>query len=208
MGSQTMTAAMPLASRRTAPRQNFNSNCCASERSWRGTNGSGANGIRHRRIGLEDDPRTADFLAGMLIGYRQQIPRDIEQDFRRTGTIHVFAVSGQNIAEMFVVALILLQLVGLVRWRWAWTIAPIVLLYCLLTGSPASAVRATVMALAILLAWRLGRPLNALACWSLAFLALLIWNPLILLDPGAQLSFALVLSLILIAPPLMASSGT
>jgi ComEC/Rec2-related protein len=155
------------------------------------------------QLGLEDDPRTADFLAGMLLGYRQQIPQDIEQDFRRTGTIHVFAVSGQNIAEMFVVALVLLQLVGLVRWRWAWTIAPIVLLYCLLTGSPASAVRATAMALAVLLAWRLGRPLNALACWSLAFLAMMMWNPQVLLDPGAQLSFALVLSLILIAPPLM-----
>ena len=155
------------------------------------------------QIGLEDDPRTADFLAGMLIGYRQQIPQDIEQDFRRTGTIHVFAVSGQNIAEMLVVALVLLQLVGLVRWRWAWIIAPIVLLYCLLTGSSASAVRATVMALAVLAAWRLGRPLNALGCWSLAFLAMLIWNPQVLLDPGAQLSFALVLSLILVAPPLL-----
>ncbi len=154
------------------------------------------------QLGLEDDPRTADFLAGMLIGYRQQIPEDIEQDFRRTGTIHVFAVSGQNIAEMLVVALVLLQLAGLVRWRWAWIVAPLVLLYCLLTGSPASAVRATVMALAVLLAWRIGRPLNALACWSLAFLALTIWNPQILLDPGAQLSFALVLALILIAPPL------
>ncbi len=63
------------------------------------------------QIGLEDDPRMADFLAGMLIGYRQEIPADIEQDFRRTGTLHVFAVSGQNIAEMVVVALILLQLV-------------------------------------------------------------------------------------------------
>ena len=125
------------------------------------------------QIGLEDDPRMADFLAGMLIGYRQEIPTDIEQDFRRTGTLHVFAVSGQNIAEMVVVALILLQLCGLVRWRWAFLIAPIVLLYCLLTGSPASAVRATFMALAILLAWRLGRPLNALGCWSLAFLAML-----------------------------------
>jgi ComEC/Rec2-related protein len=104
---------------------------------------------------------------------------------------------------MVVVALILLQLCGLVRWRWAWIIAPIVLLYCLLTGSPASAVRATVMALAILLAWRLGRPLNALGCWSLAFLAMLVWNPSVLLDPGAQLSFAIVLGLILIAPPLM-----
>ncbi len=155
------------------------------------------------QIGLEDDPRTADFLAGMLIGYRQQIPQDIEQDFRRTGTIHVFAVSGQNIAEMTLVALVMLQLFGLVRWRWAWIIAPIVLLYCLLTGSPASAVRATVMALAILAAWRMGRPLNALGCWSLAFLAMMIWNPQILLDPGAQLSFALVLSLILIAPPIL-----
>jgi len=155
------------------------------------------------QIGLEDDPRMADFLSGMLIGYRREIPADIEQDFRRTGTLHVFAVSGQNIAEMVVVALLLLQLFGLVRWRWAWTIAPIVLLYCLLTGSPASAIRATVMALAILLAWRLGRPLNALGCWSLAFLAMLIWNPAILLDPGAQLSFGVVLGLILLSPPLM-----
>jgi competence protein ComEC len=155
------------------------------------------------QIGLEDDPRTADFLAGMLIGYRQEIPGDIEQDFRRTGTLHVFAVSGQNIAEMVVVALVLLQLCGLVRWRWAWTIMPIVLLYCLLTGSPASAVRATAMALAVLLAWRLGRPLNALGCWSLAFLAMLIWNPAVLLDPGAQLSFAIVLGLILVSAPLM-----
>jgi len=155
------------------------------------------------QIGLEDDPRMADFLAGMLIGYRREIPADIEQDFRRTGTMHVFAVSGQNIAEMFVIAVILLQLCGLVRWRWAWTIAPIVLLYCLLTGSPASALRATAMSLVILLAWRLGRPLNSLNCWSIALLAMLVWNPSVLLDFGAQLSFAIVLGLILFAPPLM-----
>lgn len=154
------------------------------------------------QIGLEDDPRTADFLAGMLIGYRQEIPADIEQDFRVTGTLHVFAISGQNIAEMAVVAIILLQLCGLVRWRWAWLLAPVVLVYCLLAGSPASAVRATVMALSVLLAWRLGRPLNALGCWSLAFLAMLVWDPRMLLDPGAQLSFGVVLGLILLSPPI------
>ena len=151
--------------------------------------------------GLEDDPRTADFLAGMLIGYRQEIPIDIEQDFRATGTLHVFAISGQNIAEMVVVAIILLQLVGLVRWRWAWVLAPVVLVYCLLAGSPASAVRATVMALAVLLAWRLGRPLNALGCWSIALLAMMVWDPRVLQDAGAQLSFGVVLGLILAAPP-------
>jgi competence protein ComEC len=154
------------------------------------------------QIGLEDDPRIADFLAGMLLGYRHEIPADIEQDFRRTGTLHVFAVSGQNVAELMVVALILLQLFGFVRWRWAWVLAPVVLVYCLLTGAPASAVRATVMILAILLAWRLGRPLHALACWSLAFLAMMLWNPAILLNPGAQLSSGVVLGLILLGPPL------
>ena len=157
---------------------------------------------RHLQIGLEDDPRIADFLAGMIIGYRQQIPADIEQDFRRTGTLHVFAVSGQNIAELMVVAVVLLQLVGLVRWRWGWLLAPIILLYCLLTGSPASAVRATVMIFLVLTAWRLGRPLNARACWSLAFLGMLVWQPAILEDPGAQLSFGVVLGLILLGPPL------
>jgi competence protein ComEC len=154
------------------------------------------------QIGIEDDPRTADFLAGMLIGYRQEIPADIEQDFRRTGTLHVFAVSGQKVAELMVVVIVLLQLCGFVRWRWAWTLTPVVLVYCLLTGSPASAVRATVMVLAVLAAWRLGRPLNALGCWSLALIAMLLWNPLVLLDPGAQLSFGVVLGLILIAPRL------
>lgn len=154
------------------------------------------------QIGLEDDPRTADFLAGMLIGYRQEIPRDIEEDFRRTGTLHVFAVSGQNVAELAVVDLILLQLCGLVRWRWAWLLAPVVLVYCLLTGSQGSAVRATIMALGVLFAWRCHRPLNALALWSLALLGMLVWDPHTLLDPGAQLSFGVVLALVLWSGPL------
>jgi ComEC/Rec2-related protein len=58
------------------------------------------------------------------------------------------------------------------------------------------------MVLAVLAAWRLGRPLNALGCWSIALIAMLLWNPLVLLDPGAQLSFAVVLGLILISPRL------
>ena len=156
------------------------------------------------QIGLEDDPRTADFLAGMLIGYRQEIPPDIEQDFRRTGTIHVFAVSGQNIAEMFVVALILLQLCGLVRWRWAWIdrARSCCSTACSPARPPAPCARRS-WRWPSCSAWRLGRPLNALGCWSLAFLAMLIWNPPVLLDPGAQLSFGIVLGLILIAPPIM-----
>ena len=46
-------------------------------------------------------------------------------------------------------------------------------------------------------------PPHALSCWSLALIAILIWNPSTLVDPGAQLSFGVVLGLILFSPPLM-----
>jgi predicted membrane metal-binding protein len=52
------------------------------------------------RLGIEDDPQVADTLTGMLIGYRESLPQDVEDDFRHTGTLHVFAVSGQNVSEV------------------------------------------------------------------------------------------------------------
>jgi ComEC/Rec2-related protein len=58
------------------------------------------------------------------------------------------------------------------------------------------------MVFAILAAWKMGRPLHALGCWSIAFIVMLLWNPAVLLDPGAQLSFGVVLGLILLSRPI------
>ncbi len=153
-------------------------------------------------VGLESDPQTADILCGMLIGYRQSIPLDVEDDFRRTGTLHVFAVSGQNVSEIAEIGFVLIALLGLIPWRWSWPFAPVIILFCLLTGSQASAIRATLMALMLLIAWMLGRPIRAKGLWSIAFLSMTIWDPQTLLDPGSQLSFAVVLALIFLSPPI------
>jgi competence protein ComEC len=118
------------------------------------------------RLGLENDPQTSALLAGMLFGYHQDISPELEEAFRVTGTYHIFAVSGQNVAVLLTVALLVLRLLGFLRWRWGWICVPLLLGYCFMSGSQPSAVRALAMVLLVLWAWHRQRPLCALNLWS------------------------------------------
>ena len=54
--------------------------------------------IRATSAGLERDPEAAGLIAAMLFGYRDGVGEALREDFRKTGTLHLFAVSGQNLA--------------------------------------------------------------------------------------------------------------
>lgn len=153
------------------------------------------------RLGLEDDPAISSLLAGMLIGYVDQVPAEIETAFRNTGTYHIFAVSGQNVAVICGVGLVALQLIGLVRWRWGWVLVPLLVFYCLITGGQPSAVRALLMAVLVLVAWSLERPVSVLNLWSFALFLVLAYDPKLVLNLSFQLSFAVVGALIVLTPP-------
>lgn len=152
------------------------------------------------RLGLENDPAISSLLAGMLIGYVDQVPPEIETAFRNTGTYHIFAVSGQNVAVICGVGLVALQMLGLVRWRWGWVLVPLLVFYCLVTGGQPSAVRALLMAVLVLIAWSLERPVSVLNLWSLALLLVLAYDAKLVLNLSFQLSFAVVGALIVLTP--------
>lgn len=151
--------------------------------------------IRATGAGLEEDPEAAGLIAAMLFGYRDGVGEDLREDFRKTGTLHLFAVSGQNLAVVAGVLLWVLTLTGAVRWRWAWVTLPAVFLFCLATGMEASAQRAFVMISILYLGWILGRPMDPANWLGAALLALLVWDPRQVLDPGFQLSFLVVAGL-------------
>ena len=119
----------------------------------------------------------------------------MQESFRKTGTLHLFAVSGQNLAVVAGLLLWILALTGAVRWRWAWLTLPAVFLFCLATGMEASAQRAFVMISVLYLGWIFGRPVDPANWLGLALLALLLWDPVQVLDPGFQLSFLVVAGL-------------
>lgn len=141
----------------------------------------------------------ASFMNGLILGSKKSIPDWLLNDFKKTGTTHIIALSGFNIT-IIVVALKKLTH-GLSR-RWSfWMPIIAVFLFVILTGASASVVRAAIMGSMLLLATRFGRQGSAFVAISLTAAIMIYLNPLILrFDIGFQLSFAALIGLIYLAP--------
>jgi competence protein ComEC len=147
-------------------------------------------------------PRHASFLKGIIFGYRADIPSEVKQSFMDTGTIHILAVSGSNVAF---VAFIFFSLLGFFRLprKAVGGLAILGLIaYMLITGSSASVVRATIMAIVLLCGTLFERKADIYNSISVAALILLFWNTNTLFDVGFQLSFAAVISIVYFYPRL------
>ncbi|MCA9355805.1 ComEC/Rec2 family competence protein, partial [Candidatus Kaiserbacteria bacterium] len=137
---------------------------------------------------------------GLLLGVKSALGEDIEQDFRRTGIIHIVVLSGYNV--MLVVAFIMFCFSFLlpVRYRVVFGVLAIVC-FALIVGLSATVVRASIMAGLVLLAQVLGRRYDVMRALLLTGVVMVCVNPYILVyDIGFQLSFMATLGLLLIVP--------
>jgi competence protein ComEC len=149
----------------------------------------------------------AGLAAGILVGLRERVGRDVADDFTATGLSHVVAISGWNIAIVAGVAGSLLASAGLGRRSRSWAIVVAILAYTLLAGGGASVVRAAAMGgIAIILRER-GRPADAIAALGVACWGLLLLDPAMAADIGFQLSVAATVGLLAFAAPLGARLG-
>ncbi len=147
--------------------------------------------------------KEASVSAGMLIGYTNDMPEEMEEDFRRAGISHVLAVSGANIVFLLLPLLWLLQHMGLNQ-RWSSAIAfPIMLLYVFSTGLEASIVRAAIMAGVALTGRLLWRKADIYCSLAASAIIILIKNTFLLFDIGFILSYGATLSLAVFGKPIM-----
>ncbi len=129
----------------------------------------------------------AGLAAGILIGLRDRVDRDIAAAFTTAGVSHIVAISGWNIAIVAaVVAALLRRRVGR-RSRTTLTLTAIVA-YTLFAGGSPSVVRAAVMAAVVLGARESGRAGAAAAALGWAVALLLLLDPATVSDAGFQLS--------------------
>lgn len=149
---------------------------------------------------LFPDPE-ASLLAGILLGMDNGLPRDLQQAFKDTGTSHIIAISGFNIA---IIASIFLSLFGRLfgQRRGAFAAALGIIFYTALVGADAAVVRAAVMGSIALFARHLGRQQDGLNTLFFVAALMALYNPLYLSDVGFQLSFFATLGLIVYASPL------
>lgn len=153
------------------------------------------------------EPESA-LAQGILLGIRGAIPQHILDDFKRTGTTHILAISGHNLSVMlglFVIsggwvvgrrhtAFLLAVFVGL------WT-------YAVLAALSPSVVRAALMASFLIGGILAGRPTDAFVSLGAAGLLMTLVDPHVIHDLGFQLSFLAMIGLVASAPLYTAAEG-
>ncbi len=141
-----------------------------------------------------------EFLKGILIGERAGLSAELREAFANSGTAHVLAVSGSNVAVVAGVFFVLFEFCR-VRKRTRVVLTCLVLVvYMFLTGSQPPVVRATIMAVVLLVGTVVQEKSNPLNSLGVAAAAILIVDPGQLFDVGFQLSFAAVIALLTLYP--------
>lgn len=154
----------------------------------------------HQTIHEQLPEPQAGLLVGILLGDEQGLSPEVKDTFNATGTAHVIAISGFNMA---LIASILSAILGSFT-RHAWinvTIGGTVILgYTIFVGASPSVVRAAMMSLVLISGRMFKRPTYAPASLSFTAVVMMGLDPWVLWDIGFQLSFAAVLGMALLTP--------
>lgn len=145
----------------------------------------------------------ASLAEGLLLGLRSRMPDELRDAFSRTGTSHLLAVSGFNLAVVGgAVLAAAARALGRQRPFYLVVTVVIVWMYSALTGMQPPVLRAAIMFSLLLAGLWLGRPGGALSTLALAGAVMAGLDPGVLSDVSFQLSFAAVAGLIVVEPPL------
>ncbi len=148
--------------------------------------------------------REAGIAEALLIGYRDDLDRDLVQAYSNTGVVHVIAISGMHLAMIYGLLIILLKPLQQKkggRWIAGIIMLTVLWLFTLLSGAGASILRSAVMFSFIVVGESLSKRISVYHTLSASAFFLLCYNPFFLWGVGFQLSYAAVLSIVVFLKP-------
>lgn len=148
--------------------------------------------------------KEAGLAEALLIGYKDDLDKNLVQSYSNTGVVHIIAISGLHVGLIYCILAVLLKSNKFTS-RLVWLRAAIIVgglwLFAVLAGGSASVVRSALMFTFFVTAESIGKKnfvYNSLA--ASAFL-LLCYNPMWLWDAGFLLSYIAVGSIIVFMKP-------
>lgn len=147
---------------------------------------------------LIPDPHVS-LLGGLVVGAKQSLGEELQDDFRKTGIIHIVVLSGYNVT---IVAEAIMRFFSFLPHVAGISLGVIsIVFFAILTGGSATIVRASIMALIVVLARSVGRTNNVTRALFIAGFFMVLHNPkIVIFDPSFQLSFLATIGLIYVAP--------
>jgi competence protein ComEC len=141
----------------------------------------------------------------LLIGYTNDLDKDLVQAYSNTGVVHIIAISGMHLGLIYVMLVWLfgklpfirnsklLQVVLILSCLW---------LFSLLTGASASVLRSAVMFSCIAIGKNFVRQSSIYNSLAASAFILLCYNPYYLWDVGFQLSYLAVIGIVAFQKPI------
>lgn len=141
----------------------------------------------------------SSLAGGLIVGAKRSLGDTILKQFRTAGVIHIVVLSGYNIT---IVAEAIMRSFSFLPRLFGISLGALsVVSFAVMTGASATVVRASLMALLVILAKATGRVYEITIALFVAGFFMLMHNPKILVfDPSFQLSFLATLGLIYLAP--------
>ncbi|MDD3303283.1 MAG: ComEC/Rec2 family competence protein, partial [Candidatus Gracilibacteria bacterium] len=134
-------------------------------------------------------------LSGILIGARENIPKNLSKDFNNSGTTHIIAVSGFNITILIIFLGFFLKFVPVIMRTIL--IFSFLIIFCIFVGLEASVIRAGIMGIIGYSITSLGRKSSSITTVLITCFLMLLYNPLYInYDLSFQLSFLAVLGIL------------
>lgn len=152
----------------------------------------------------QDDDQLA-IAQALLIGYTQDLDKDLVQAYSNTGVVHIIAISGMHLALIYLLLVRIFNKIPYVKRSRVIKVICILgclWLFSLLTGGSASVLRAAVMFTCIVIGENFSKRASIYNSLAASAFLLLCYNPYFLWDVGFQLSYLAVLSIVVFQKPI------
>jgi competence protein ComEC len=152
-------------------------------------------------------PLEAGVCEALLIGYKDDLDKNLQLSYSRTGIVHILAISGMHLGLLFfLLDKLLFFLDASKRKRFVKAIILLAFLwfFSLMTGASGSVIRAAVMFSFIIIGKLLERNTSIYNLLAAAAFSILALQPATLFDVGFQLSYIAVIGIIILQQPINA----
>jgi competence protein ComEC len=144
---------------------------------------------------------TGTLMLGLLLGRTGELPDDLMDAFRRSGTVHILSVSGLHVGFILLIAHALLRSARVPPRAARLLSIPCLVGFAALIGPGAPVMRATAMVVIMIAARSMGRSQSTLNAVGVAAIGILALDPGSALDLGFQLSYGATLGIVLLYGP-------
>ena len=154
-----------------------------------------------KKKGIKNDELA--IVSALVLGYKDNINVQLKNAYSSAGAMHVLAVSGLHVGIIFLLFNSLLSFLKKYKYGLlAKGIMLIILLwsYALITGLSASVMRSAMMFSFIIAAKMMNRNSGFFNTLAASAFTLLIYNPLLIMEVGFQLSYLAVAGIVIIQP--------